>query len=149
MISTTSTSISSVTQVAVTGDTVRVIGGPGDTVNRSIWFRTNPLDRSFCHSIAQLQLITDSRDQGTVDDDSKGSWSWFELAIFADGQATEPRVKNNAELVWLSHINNVAAKDRSQNFGVVFDRRHDLLNELEVRDPRIFNNITSLIKGTP
>ena len=127
-------SIASVTQIARTDSPLRVLGGPDNTTSYSLWFKTDPLERTLCHSIAQLQLITDSRDQGSGDDESaNGSRSWFELAILSDAKATEPRVKNNTPLVWTSHTNNVAMKERSQHFGVVFDRRHDLLNELEVR----------------
>lgn len=132
MVATSHPSIASVEQVASTDAPLKVTGGPQDSIGRSLWFKTDPLDRAFCHSIAQLQLITDSRDQGNEDDECAGVGSWFEISILSTAQDTTPRVKNNAELVWTSHRNNAAMKERSQHFGVVFDRRHDLLNELEV-----------------
>lgn len=83
--------------------------------------------------MAQLQLCTDSHDQGFVDDRSAGSWSWFEVVIFENAESTEPRVKDGRPLVWSSHANKVAGQEFSRHFGVIFDRRGELLDDLEVQ----------------
>ncbi|KAL4247804.1 hypothetical protein ABKN59_007113 [Abortiporus biennis] len=101
-------------------------------VESTIWFKTAPLDRTFCYRVAQLQLITNSCDQGFVDNQGAGSWSWFELSILADATSTEPRVKVGVPLVYRSHCNVLGSKTLLKNYGVVFDRRVDLLNEFEI-----------------
>ncbi|KAJ7637763.1 hypothetical protein B0H17DRAFT_961067 [Mycena rosella] len=79
----------------------------------------------------QLQLWTDSHDQGFVDDALAGSWSWFEVCILADEKATKPRKKGERILTWKSHSNRIDVEKKSRHFGVVFDRRGDSLDDLE------------------
>ncbi|KDQ16906.1 hypothetical protein BOTBODRAFT_219380 [Botryobasidium botryosum FD-172 SS1] len=99
-----------------------------------LWFKSEPVDRSFCYRVAQLQLVTDSHDQGWISEESVylGSWSWFEVVILADANATEPRFKGKRELKWRSHNNRIGVPDKSRHFGIVFDRRGELLDDLEV-----------------
>ena len=103
-----------------------------NTVQR-IWFKTTPVDRSFCRRVAQLQLCTDSYDQGWADNPGAGSWSWFEVCILANSEATQPKVQGNKTLSWTSHHNRVGVGRTSRYFGVVFDLHSPLLNSLEVR----------------
>jgi len=109
-----------------------------------IWFKSNPIDRLFLNRAVQLQLQTDSRDHGHSESDSAsrdapggaGGWSWFELVVFADKDATEPVQRDGKLLAWRSHGNRTDPLDNnsvSRHFGVVFDRRHGLLDILEVR----------------
>jgi hypothetical protein len=112
------------------------IGSPdhatGD-INRAIWFKSDPVTRDFCYRVAQLQLVTESHDQGSVGDKTAGSWSWFEVSIFPDSEVTEPRENDNGEpLSWRSHANRLSHDKISTHYGLVFDRRGDLLDSLEV-----------------
>ncbi|EMD39819.1 hypothetical protein CERSUDRAFT_150518 [Gelatoporia subvermispora B] len=100
-------------------------------VSSQIWFRTEPLDNTFIYRAAQLQLYTDSHDQGFVDDKDSGAWSWFELVILPDEKTDEPVICDGKELVWRSHSNRLGSKDNSRHFGIVFDRRQEILDALE------------------
>jgi hypothetical protein len=106
----------------------------GDLVSK-IWFRTGPLDNTFIYRAAQLQLSTDSHDQGWVDNKDAGAWSWFELVILPDEKSTEPVVRDGKELVWRSHSNRLGSNQPTRHFGLVFDRRQEILDTLEVSDP--------------
>jgi hypothetical protein len=107
-----------------------------DQVTSRIWFKSQPVDRNFCFRVTQLQLATDSKDQGWVNDKKAGSWTWFELVILQDETSNEPkRSKDGKELVWRSHSNRLGNDTvATRHFGAVFDRRSDLLANLEVRD---------------
>ncbi|KDQ16907.1 hypothetical protein BOTBODRAFT_30286 [Botryobasidium botryosum FD-172 SS1] len=106
----------------------------GNDYSYKLWFKSQPVDRNFCYRVAQLQLVTDSHDQGWISKESVylGSWSWFEIVILADANATEPRFKGKRELKWRSHNNRIGVKEKSRHFGIVFDRRGDLLDDLEI-----------------
>jgi hypothetical protein len=110
----------------------RVEGDSLNERNSEIWFRTEPLDNTFIYRVAQLQLSTDSHDQGWVDEKDAGAWSWFELVILPDEHSTEPIVRDGKELAWRSHSNRLGSPDNSRHFGVIFDRRQELLDALEV-----------------
>lgn len=102
-----------------------------------VWFKTPPVDRTFCYRVVQVQLQTDSSDQGHDDQLAPGCWSWFEVVIYENADATEPHAIDGKELVWRSHWNRIDPDDSkdsiSRHFGYVFDRRHDLFEALEVR----------------
>ena len=106
-----------------------------DKVESKIWFKSKPVKRDFCYRVTQLQLCTDSCDQGNADDKRAGSWTWFELVILADENSDEPKKsKEGKELVWRSHRNRLANdKSPTRHFGAVFDRRSELLANFEVR----------------
>ena len=116
-----------------------------------IWFKSDPIDRLFLFRAVQLQLQTDSRDHGHSESDSSSreapggaaGWSWFELVIFHDKDATEPVERDGKMLVWRSHGNRTDPHDNtnsvSRHFGVVFDRRQTLLDILEVREFSLFS----------
>jgi hypothetical protein len=111
-----------------------VEGSPdnGDFVDSEIWFRTEPLDNTFIYRAAQLQLYTDSHDQGWVENEDLGAWSWFELVILPDASSTQPIVRDGKVLAWTSHTNRLGDDKNSRHFGIVFDRRQELLDALEV-----------------
>lgn len=104
----------------------------GNTATK-IWFK-KVVDHAFCHHVTQIQLATDSHDQGVVDFKDQGSWTWFELVILADETSTEPkRSMDGKELVWSSHSNRLSNQTSpTRHFGAIFDRRSDLLVNLEV-----------------
>lgn len=101
---------------------------------RKVWFKTKPVSLDFCHRVIQLQLSTDSRDQGWVSDTKQGSWSWFEVAIFEDESSDEAKVSDGRALSWRSHANRMEddTGHYSRHFGAVFDRRSEILDDLEV-----------------
>lgn len=97
-------------------------------------FRPQVLDDKAVRQIKEIQLFTDSHDQGTVDFQDQDSWSWFDIVVLGSPSATEPKVKNGLSLVWRSHANvlgnsryNVRHTDKS------FEQNHPLLQSLEVR----------------
>lgn len=104
----------------------------GDFTDSDIWFRTEPLDNTFIYRAAQLQLYTDSHDQGWVENEDLGAWSWFELVILPDTSSTQPVVRDGKVLAWTSHTNRLGDDSNSRHFGIVFDRRQELLDALEV-----------------
>lgn len=109
-----------------------------------IWFKSKPVDQTFCYRVAQLQLSTDSCDQGHNDTDSlnPGGWSWFEIVILPDDSSDIPRTKHGKELAWRSHSNRLDPQDTADNisrcYGKVFDRREEILNVLEVSTGCLF-----------
>ncbi|EAU86152.2 phospholipase [Coprinopsis cinerea okayama7 len=106
-----------------------------ETVSQ-LWFKTKPISRKFCYRAVQLQLETISSDQGHDESHGNVSWSWFELVVFKDGQSEEPVIKNGQPLVWKSHNNRTDPLDTraadSLHFGIIFDRRHDLFDLIEI-----------------
>ncbi|KAG7094147.1 hypothetical protein E1B28_007759 [Marasmius oreades] len=113
-----------------------LVKGVDDSAASQIWFKSKPLERNFCYRVTQLQLCTDSQDQGWVDKRASGNWTWFELVILPGENATQPRVnKEGKELAWRSHNNKLGdLAGFTRHFGVVFDRRSQLLANLEVGD---------------
>jgi hypothetical protein len=64
---------------------------------------------------------------------SQGAWSWFEIAILPDENSHEPkRTKDDQEMAWKSHSNQLAHEDRTMHYGYMFDRRSELLAHIEV-----------------
>jgi hypothetical protein len=117
----------------IKSDSPCTVYGNDDRIESKIWFKSKPIDRSFCYRVTQLQLCTDSKDQGWVSDGTQGSWSWFEIVILPDKQATKPRTSEDGkELVWRSHHNRLATQKTTAHFGMVFDRRSELLTYLQV-----------------
>jgi hypothetical protein len=105
---------------------------------KAIWFKSPPLTLEFCDRVMQLQLCTNSHDQGQVDSRSLGSWTWFNIAILSNEDDSEPRLsKEGKPLVWRSHHNQLGQETSTFHFGVIFDRRSELLANLEVCIVRI------------
>lgn len=125
----------SVKEIASTS-TPALVEATSESIVSQIWFKTDPIDRPFCYRAVQLQLQTDSSDQGHETAVEPGSWSWFELVIFEDAHTDKPRLKDGKELVWRSHGNRTDPLDLktsiARHFGIVFDRRQDLLDALEI-----------------
>lgn len=100
-----------------------------------LWFKSKPLEPDFVNRVAQIQLCTDSRDQGSADDRSKGSWTWFEIVVLHDANTDMPkRTKDGREMAWRSHSNQLGHYSQTRNFGLIFDRRSHLLACLEAGD---------------
>ena len=101
-----------------------------------LWFKSEPLTAEFCDNVTQIQLYTESRDQGRVDRPDLGSWSWFEIAVYPDYAATEPIVRQGdgawAAMSWKSHHNILAVEEYGRHSGRVFDRGHELFSKLKV-----------------
>ncbi|KIK65149.1 hypothetical protein GYMLUDRAFT_258629 [Collybiopsis luxurians FD-317 M1] len=105
-----------------------------DNIKSSIWFKSKPVSREFCYRVTQLQLSTDSRAQVQQDGHGAGNWTWFEIAILPNEDATEPKKdKHGKEMAWRSH-NNQLGNRATRHYGVIFDRRSELLANFEVGD---------------
>ncbi|KAK0567692.1 hypothetical protein OC861_002546 [Tilletia horrida] len=106
----------------------------GEHVDRVDWFRSEPLTPVFVNRLAQLQLCTNSRDQGWASQRDHGSWSWFEVALL-DGTTFTPRkFPEGREMVWISHFNQLAEEKSTLHYGRTFDRRSELLANMDVGD---------------
>jgi hypothetical protein len=131
--------MSTITEIARSQSTCTVISEDGQ-LQSQIWFKSLPVDNVFCSRVIQLQLHTDSHDQDHITANStsaeKGSvtWGWFEIIILDGHDAAEPKMKDGKQLIWRSHSNRVHSTEQafSRHFGKVFDRRLNLLHELEV-----------------
>ncbi|PPR04505.1 hypothetical protein CVT24_013111 [Panaeolus cyanescens] len=126
----------SIVEIAKSSRPCKVYADSNDLVSE-IWFKTDPVDKTFISRAIQLQLQTDSCDKGQSDlDTASTGWSGFELVIFSDLHATEPRSKDGKPLVWRSHGNRLDPLDEansvSRHYGMVFNRRQDLLDALEL-----------------
>ncbi|KAA1477229.1 hypothetical protein DENSPDRAFT_577887 [Dentipellis sp. KUC8613] len=100
-----------------------------------------PFDTVALQRIAQIQLITLSRDQGWVGDRNAGNWSWFDVAVMRgdseleDGQEQEVREVDGEQAVWRSHENVLAGRDLVEHReGVVFGPDHPLWRAVRVGD---------------
>jgi hypothetical protein len=69
-------------------------------------------------------------------DKSQGSWSWFEIVVFADAETDEiKRTKDGTRMEYKSHANQLAHHlDRTMHYGLMFDRRTQLLANIEAGD---------------
>ena len=85
------------------------VEGRDSSVSSQIWFKSKPVDKAFCYRVTQLQLCTDSHDQGTLaaslDSNVGGSWTWFEVVVLDSPKATKPKISNGSEQVSRSHDN--------------------------------------------
>src|SRR5689334_6529046 len=91
--------------IAKSSSSCIVKGTENNIVQRVVWFKSQPVDRDFCFRAAQLQLVTDSCDQGSAPpgkENQSGS-SWFEVCILQGPDATSARTKDGEELRWRSH----------------------------------------------
>ena len=130
---------SDASQAWLTSDTAGPcrVEGRDSSVSSQIWFKSKPVDKAFCYRVTQLQLCTDSHDQGTLaaslDSNVGGSWTWFEVVILPDEHSTTPRKsKYGKELAWRSHNNRLGNTGPTRHFGAVFDRRSELMQNFEV-----------------
>ncbi|KAG8742964.1 hypothetical protein FRC10_000586 [Ceratobasidium sp. 414] len=96
-----------------------------------LWFSTPPLDKNTIDRLSEIQLFTESRDQGWADDDS-WSYSWFELVVLRSQDDTTPLLHNNYELAWRSHGNEIRSSTNKLLEGRTFNRDDDLLRGLLV-----------------
>jgi hypothetical protein len=83
--------------------------------------------------IEDVQLFTTAHHQGGIDHPEEGLWSWFDVVVLNSPDSKSPKVKDGRELIWLSHEIPTDHDGYTGQHGVMFDRKHDLLNSLEVR----------------
>ncbi|KAE8316851.1 acyl transferase/acyl hydrolase/lysophospholipase [Aspergillus transmontanensis] len=98
-------------QYVVKYETSQGVMAEDGVIQAAIWFRLPPVTSSIFRRIRFLQLFAESRDQGSVSDEEAGTWTWFELAILEDEKSETPRVKDNVEYVWKSHLNPMKTMD--------------------------------------
>ncbi|KAF5650755.1 phospholipase [Fusarium sp. NRRL 52700] len=103
----------------------------GSDIESKTWFKTPPLDGKTIQRLHSIQLITDSHDQGWCSDRASGNWTWFEISIFENADATEPRIKDVVQLTWESHKNELESNDFVQLEGALFPEDHDIFRLLE------------------
>lgn len=128
-------SAKTITKIIASSSEACVVEATSDDTSSSLWFKTQPLDRTFCYRAIQLQLQTDSTDQGHDDSLARGRFSWFELAIYDNDAAEQPKNRDGKPCVWSSHWNRTDPQDTddiSRHFGYVFDRRHEIFGALKV-----------------
>ncbi|KAF4996354.1 hypothetical protein FDECE_12498 [Fusarium decemcellulare] len=76
-------------------------------------------------------LFTESHDQGFCDNEAAGIWTWFEVAIMDNADATTPRAKDDIQLAWTSHKNVLKSNIFAWLQGILFSKDHDLFRLLE------------------
>ncbi|KAG9079746.1 hypothetical protein FRC06_007519, partial [Ceratobasidium sp. 370] len=96
-----------------------------------MWFTTPPLDKNTIDRLSEIQLFTESRDQGWADDHS-WSYSWFELVVLGSQDDTVPLKQDSYELAWRSHGNEVGSRTNKLLQGRTFNRNDSLLHGLLV-----------------
>jgi hypothetical protein len=69
------------------------------------------LDPTTVQKIHSVQFVTECHDQGYCDTPDNGNWTWFELCIMENDEATKPRWKDGVELTWISHTNRFTERD--------------------------------------
>jgi len=109
---------------------VRVASQAGGKTEYRIWFTTPALDAAAIKRIESFQLFVQCHDQGFADFEL-GNWTWFELVILEYPDASTPKIKDGAELVWRSHDNHYKRKDYDWKAGQKFRRPHGLIEHLE------------------
>jgi hypothetical protein len=137
-------------------DNPMIVSASGPDLVSKLWFKSKPLVTEFINHAIRLQLITKSRTEGEVmDEDGYEAWTWFELCILENEDAKQPLMRNGKPLSWPSHINRVnweAPGETTIYHGAMFDRRHDLLDLLEVSFGSLFlcstSNLTPHRSGT-
>jgi hypothetical protein len=90
------------------------------------------LDHIAVAKIEEIQLFTWSHNQGPADDANEVEWSWFDLVILENPEATSPKVLDGRSLVWRSHCNRAEVTHNTFCQGSIFDRTHELLSLLQV-----------------
>lgn len=91
-----------------------------------------PLEQDTIRLINGVKLFAESHDQDWCGDDEQGNWTWFEIAILENEDATAPRMVGNEELVKLSHMNSFRSSDYTWQGGQVFTMDDEFLSSLEV-----------------
>ncbi|CAE6487031.1 unnamed protein product [Rhizoctonia solani] len=110
-------------------DPIRVVSRT-DEGAAEVWFTTQPLDEEYIANIAEIQLTTESKDQGWVDSASNSGHSRFDLAILATPDSKQPRVHNGLPLTWTSHCNPLAGKEYRRLRGKSFHHEDPICKNL-------------------
>lgn len=93
------------------------------------WMMSQPLEHRSLSRIAQMQLVTVSRDQGWG---NQGPWSWFEVAILTPSNDIK-LATNGQPLSWRSHENRRARGFQTYE-GVRFGPNHEIWDHVDVGD---------------
>ncbi|KAF5980102.1 calcium-independent phospholipase A2-gamma [Fusarium bulbicola] len=91
----------------------------GSDIESNTWFKTPPLEVKTIKRLRSIQLITESHDQGWCSNRADGNWTWFEISILENANTTEPRVKDDVQLTWESHKNQLKSKHFVQEQNVI------------------------------
>ena len=89
----------------------KVVYSNGKTTESKLWFESKSFTREDVLRIKSVQLATYSRDQGWVEVQERGSWSWFDLGIVAAGS------DNEEERKFRSHHNRLAEPEFAHREG--------------------------------
>ncbi|KAK8872485.1 tyrosinase domain protein [Apiospora arundinis] len=120
------------TRYVIKSDGEESIHALSDKVETKIWFKSPPLIAHTIRMIRGIRLYTESHDQGFVDKEMDGNWTWFELAIFDNEQAPSPKKDHDGkEIVVVSHPNKVKSEQAEWLQGGTFDRDSKFLKSLE------------------
>lgn len=95
-----------------------------------IWFKTKPLDLTACRRISHVQLFTQ-----LILPVQPLSPPQFRLAILAGRNHHSPRMKHGKPLIWRSHslwYDQEPGFRYTSQYGVVFERKSELIASLEV-----------------
>ena len=112
---------------------ITVSGDSDGKIKRSVWYITDGFTSDSLSKIATVRLVTNSKDQGWVDNAALGCYSWFEIAVVGPpaftGQGTLERIKkrdDNSLCSWYSHGNPIKGSDYTINSGKFFTHRSEL-----------------------
>ncbi|RSL54058.1 hypothetical protein CEP51_014774 [Fusarium floridanum] len=120
------------TRYAVKSEGDAYVGAFDATVQTKIWFKSPPLTTLTLRMIRAIKLFAESHDQGSVSNLEQGNWTWVELVILDNKDATSPKKdRNGEELVVTSHSNKVGSKDYEWMQGETFDTSRRFLKSLE------------------
>ncbi|KAF5530185.1 di-copper centre-containing protein [Fusarium napiforme] len=120
------------TRYAVRSEQDASVSASSATVETKIWFKSPPLATLTLRMIRAIKLFAESHDQGSVSNLEQGNWTWFELIILENEEATSPKKDcKGKELVVTSHPNKVGSKAYEWMQGDTFDTSRHFLKSLE------------------
>ncbi|KAF4951188.1 hypothetical protein FGADI_7679 [Fusarium gaditjirri] len=120
------------TRYAVRSEQDASVSASSGTKKTKIWFKSPPLTTLTLRMIRAIKLFAESHDQGSVLNLEQGNWTWFELVILDNEDATSPKKdRKGKELVVISHPNRVGSRDYEWMQGDTFDMSRHFLKSLE------------------
>ncbi|OTB01835.1 hypothetical protein M426DRAFT_265564 [Hypoxylon sp. CI-4A] len=120
------------TRYAIKSEGLDSVGASSDQVQTKTWFKSPPLTAHTIRMIRGIKLFAESHDQGFVTQLQDGNWTWIQLAIFENEEATSPKKdRDGKELVVISHPNKVNSGQYEWMQGETFDTSRKLLKSLE------------------
>ena len=128
-------------KIAIQNTTDVEVSATDATIQRKVWYITDPFTTDALTNIATVHVVTQSKDQGWVSDSERGSWSWFEIAVAGppafSGQSAMDRIRKRDDgtlLSWFSHSNPLGGKDYTINKGKFFTQQCELWNFVQDND---------------